>query len=102
MRRMELMGIIRKIDDLGRITLPIELRRRLEYKERQELEMFVEGDEIWLRKCEPRCCFCDSTEKLYIFHEKLVCGACITQLGGMPKSHQIKKVGKTVNLEDVK
>lgn len=45
--RMEIMkatGIVRKMDELGRIVLPIELRRRLEYREGQELEMFVEGD----------------------------------------------------------
>lgn len=103
MRKMKATGIVRKVDELGRIVLPIELRRRLEYREGQELEIFIEGNEVWLCKCDPHCCFCDSTGNLYPFHGKLVCGDCIVQLGGRPASLQWDKMTeKVVKLEDVK
>lgn len=100
---MKPTGIVRKVDELGRIVLPIELRRSLEYREGQALELFVEGNDIWLCKHEPHCCFCDNTKKLYTFRGKLVCGECVAQLRGRPTSLQRdKKEGKVVNLGDVK
>ena len=55
---MKSTGIIRKVDDLGRIVLPIELRRMLDIAERDELEIFMESDRIVLQKYEPACIFC--------------------------------------------
>lgn len=57
---MKSTGIIRKVDDLGRIVLPIELRRTLDIAERDELEIFMESDRIVLCKYEPACIFCGS------------------------------------------
>ena len=54
---MKSTGIIRKVDDLGRIVLPIELRRTLDIAERDELEIFMEKDKVILRKYEPACIF---------------------------------------------
>ena len=77
---MKSTGIIRKVDDLGRIVLPIELRRTLDISERDELEIYMENDRIILQKFEPACIFCGSDQHLTVFHEKNVCGACIQKL----------------------
>ena len=73
-------GIIRKVDDLGRIVLPIELRRTLDIAERDELEIFMENDRIILQKFEPACIFCASTSGLISFHGKNVCQNCIKKM----------------------
>ena len=57
---MKSTGITRKVDELGRIVLPIEMRRTLDIAERDELEIFVENDRIVLQKYEPSCIFCTS------------------------------------------
>ena len=58
---MKSTGIVRKVDELGRIVLPIELRRTLDISEKDTLEIYVEGSAIVLRKYRPSCIFCDST-----------------------------------------
>ena len=63
---MKSTGIIRKVDDLGRIVLPIELRRVLDIAERDELEIFMENDRIILQKYEPACIFCGSSHMPWI------------------------------------
>ncbi len=78
---MKSTGIIRKVDDLGRIVLPIELRRTLDIMERDELEIFMENDRIILQKYEPACIFCSSARGLNNFHGKNVCGECARKIG---------------------
>lgn len=80
---MKSTGIIRKVDDLGRIVLPIELRRSLDIEERDELEIFVEGDQIVLRKNEPACIFCGCDKKLIVYGNKNVCRDCINQMASL-------------------
>ena len=75
--KMKSTGIIRKVDDLGRIVLPIELRRTLDIAERDELEIFMEKDQIILRKYEPACIFCGLDRKLVVHNGKNVCRECI-------------------------
>ena len=77
---MKSTGIIRKVDDLGRIVLPIELRRTLDIAERDELEIYMENDRIVLQKYEPACIFCDSSRNLIVFGEKNVCRDCIRKM----------------------
>lgn len=77
---MKSTGIVRKTDELGRIVLPIELRNNLNIKEKDPLEIFVEGSSIILRKYQPNCLFCGSTKNLKEFNQKLVCQKCITNL----------------------
>ena len=77
---MKSTGIIRKVDDLGRIVLPIELRRTLDIVERDELEIFMDGDQIILRKYEPACIFCGSDRKLAVYSGKNVCRDCIKKM----------------------
>ena len=57
---MKSTGIVRKVDELGRIVLPIELRRTLDIAERDELEIYLDDDKVILKKYEPSCIFCNS------------------------------------------
>lgn len=69
-------GIVRKVDDLGRVVLPIELRRTLGIGEKDPLEIYVDEDRIVLKKYEPACIFCGSADRASLFKGKLVCMQC--------------------------
>lgn len=73
-------GIVRKIDELGRVVLPIELRRSFGWKEHDRVEIFTEDDRVVLKKFEPNCCFCGGGKDLKEFQGRLVCGKCIAKL----------------------
>ena len=77
---MKSTGIVRKIDELGRVVLPIELRRTMNLEVRDPEEIFMEGDSIVLRKYEAACVFCGGTRQLTVFRGKQICGECIKQL----------------------
>lgn len=77
---MTTTGIVRKLDGLGRIVLPVEIRRTLDISERDELELFLDDDSIVLRKYEPSCIFCGAGNKLINFCDKNVCEDCISKL----------------------
>ncbi len=77
---MKSTGIIREVDKLGRIVLPIELRRVLDIAEKDELEIYMENDRIILQKFEPSCVFCASSEGLTSYKGKNVCQACIRNM----------------------
>ncbi len=73
-------GIIRRLDSLGRLVIPKELRSSLGIREGGEVEIFAEDERIILRKFDPSCTFCGSTEELMYFRGKLVCRKCLEQL----------------------
>lgn len=77
---MKSTGIVRRIDDLGRIVLPIELRRTLDIGERETMEIFVEGTTVVLKKYRPTCIFCDSARDIVIFKGKNICPKCLQEL----------------------
>ncbi|MBQ7737722.1 MAG: AbrB/MazE/SpoVT family DNA-binding domain-containing protein [Oscillospiraceae bacterium] len=77
---MKATGIVRKIDELGRVVLPIELRRTMNLEVRDPVEIFMDGDSIVLRKYEAACIFCGSSHQLTLFRGKQVCGECLRQL----------------------
>jgi len=77
---MKSTGIVRALDSLGRVVLPIELRRNLDLGEHDRVEIFAEGDCIVLRKFEAACCFCGGTKNLKAYQEKLICAKCIDHL----------------------
>jgi len=77
---MKSTGIIRKVDDLGRIVLPIELRRTLDIAERDELEIYMENDRIILQKFEAACVFCGSSKGLVTFRGKNICQECVRKV----------------------
>ena len=78
---MKATGIIRKVDELGRIVLPIETRRNLDIVERDELEIFVEEDRIILQKFEHSCVFCGSSRALITYQNKNICTECVREIG---------------------
>ena len=57
---MKSTGIVRKVDELGRIVLPIEMRRTLGIGEKDSLEIFIDGETVVLKKYSPACIFCGS------------------------------------------
>ena len=77
---MKSTGIVRRIDELGRIVLPIELRRTLDIGERETMEIFVEGSSVVLKKYRPTCIFCDSARDVVLFKGKNICTRCLRQL----------------------
>ena len=77
---MKSTGIVRKVDELGRIVLPIELRRVLDIAEKDELEIFMENERIILQKFEHSCVFCASTQGLVTYKGKNVCPTCIRNM----------------------
>ncbi len=77
---MKATGIVRKVDELGRIVLPIELRRNLDIEERDSLEIYLDGDKIILQKYEPACVFCGSSSALVKHKGKNVCSDCVRSL----------------------
>ena len=77
---MKSTGIVRKVDELGRIVLPIEMRRTLDIAERDALEIYVDGEIIILKKYHPACIFCENTKDIVSFMGKNVCPECISKL----------------------
>lgn len=78
---MKSTGIVRKLDQLGRIVLPMELRKTLRLKEKEPVEIFVEGDLVILKKYEPACVFCGEAANVKNFRGKNVCHKCATEIG---------------------
>ncbi|WP_284446244.1 AbrB/MazE/SpoVT family DNA-binding domain-containing protein [Paenibacillus hunanensis] len=77
---MKATGIVRKVDELGRVVIPIELRRIMNIDVRDGLEIFVDSDRIILKKYEPSCIFTGDTEDLVYFKGKLISRSVIEEL----------------------
>lgn len=77
---MKATGIVRKVDELGRVVIPIELRNKFDIKVKDPIEIFVDSNSIILKKYEPNCVFCGNTKDLVNYNEKLVCTKCIEKL----------------------
>ncbi|GBF11416.1 AbrB/MazE/SpoVT family DNA-binding domain-containing protein [Tepidibacillus infernus] len=73
-------GIVRKVDELGRVVIPIELRRTLGISEKDALEIYVDGERIILKKYEPACIFCGNAENVFHFKNKIVCSECLSEM----------------------
>jgi transcriptional pleiotropic regulator of transition state genes len=73
-------GIVRKVDELGRIVLPMEIRRIMGISERDSLVISLNENEIVIRKYEPICLFCGSNRNLHEFRGKTVCADCIREM----------------------
>ena len=80
---MKSTGIVRKVDELGRIVLPIELRRPLDIAERDELEIYLDDDKVVLKKYEPSCIFCGSSCGLVTYHGRNICMECIENMSNI-------------------
>ena len=77
---MKATGIVRKLDQLGRIVIPKELRTTFDLKETDPIEIFVEGEEIILRKYQPACIFCNEATDVVQFEGKNVCKKCLAKI----------------------
>ena len=78
---MKSTGIVRKVDELGRVVLPMELRRTLGIAEKDALEIYVHAEKIILKRYEPACVFCNNASDIQVFHGKNVCRECATAIG---------------------
>jgi AbrB family transcriptional regulator, transcriptional pleiotropic regulator of transition state genes len=74
---MRPIGIVRKVDELGRVVIPIELRRSLKIDEKDPLEIYVAGEKIYLAQYKPACIFCGSTTDIVHFKGKNICRSCL-------------------------
>ena len=77
---MKSTGIIRRVDELGRVVIPMEIRNQFNIVEKDPIEIYVEGSCIVLKKYEPNCIFCGNTKNLVEYKDKLVCDKCSKQL----------------------
>jgi len=73
-------GIVRKVDELGRVVIPIELRRTLGIEVKDALEIYVDAERIVLKKYEPACLFCGNADNVKHFNNRIVCCECIDSL----------------------
>lgn len=78
---MKSTGIIRKMNELGRVVIPIEIRNQFDIVEKDPIEIYVDGSSIVLKKFEPNCIFCGSTKNLLTYNDKLICKNCSTKIG---------------------
>ena len=79
-KEMKSIGIVRKVDELGRIVLPIETRRQLGLDAKDGVEIFVDEDKIILKKYEPCCLFCGDGDNVVVFRDKKVCKKCLAEM----------------------
>ena len=77
---MKSTGVIRRVDELGRIVIPKEIRNKLEIEEKDPIEIYVEGNSIVLKKVESNCIFCLNTKDLIEYKGKLICRKCLNNL----------------------
>ena len=84
-------GIVRKVDELGRIVIPIELRRNLDIDEKDSLEIYVEDDHIILKKYSPACTFCFNAGGITDFKGRKICQNCLNEL------RELKQPAQTTN-----
>ena len=77
---MKSTGIIRKIDELGRVVIPKEIRKKLEINEKDPVEIYVESRSIVLKKVEDGCVFCGKNTNLITYRDKLICKNCLNSI----------------------
>ena len=77
---MKSTGIVRKVDELGRVVIPIVIRNKFDIAEKDPIEIYVDGSSIILKKYEPNCVFCGNTKNLISYKDKLVCSKCAEKL----------------------
>ena len=80
---MKSTGIIRRMDELGRVVIPIEIRNQFNIAEKDPIEIYVDGSSIVLKKFEPNCIFCGNTKNLLEYQGKLICKDCSKKIGNL-------------------
>ena len=79
-KTMKSTGMVRPIDELGRIVLPKEIRKNLNINPKDSVEIFTDGERIVLQKYEPACIFCQNADKIVYFEGKRICTECLAKL----------------------
>ena len=77
---MKSTGIVRKVDELGRIVLPKEIRKSLGLGIRSAVDLYVDGEKLIITKTKNECIFCNSRDNLVEYKGKSVCEKCIEEL----------------------
>lgn len=77
---MKSTGIVRKLDELGRVVIPKEIRNKLNIEQKDPIEIYIDGNSIVLRKYECGCIFCNSPKDLISYKDKLICEKCLSQI----------------------
>ena len=77
---MKSTGVVRKIDELGRIVLPISIRQNMDINEKDALEIFTDGDRIILQKYQPSCIFCTNADDVVYYNSKRICTDCLAKI----------------------
>jgi transcriptional pleiotropic regulator of transition state genes len=80
---MKPAGVVRKVDQLGRIVLPKSLRKRYQMNEGDPVEILVQGDHIILERYRPKCVFCGNMDRVSEFKERHICGNCLVEMNSM-------------------
>ena len=82
---MKSIGIVRKVDELGRIVLPAELRNSLGIEKKNPLEIYVESEYIILKKYQPDCIFCGDVKDVILYKGRNICPACFEEMKSLNK-----------------
>lgn len=77
---MKSTGVIRRVDELGRVVIPMEIRTQFGISEKDPMEIYVEGPSIVLKKYEPNCIFCGNSKKLVEYEGKPICKKCVNNI----------------------
>ena len=77
---MKSTGVVRRVDELGRVVIPIELRRTMEIAEKDALEIYVDGECIILKKYQPACIFCGNAKDVINIKGKNICSDCMEEI----------------------
>ena len=77
---MKSTGVVRRIDELGRIVLPIEIRRSLDINVKDPVEIFIDNERIILQKYSPSCIFCGDADNIVFFNGKRICAKCLEEI----------------------
>ena len=85
---MKSTGIVRKVDELGRVVIPFEIRNKFDIAEKDPIEIYVEGSSIILKKFEPNCVFCGSSKDLVEYKDKLICSKCAESINDLVKEQK--------------
>ena len=77
---MKSTGIVRKVDELGRIVLPISIRQTMRINEKDSLEIFTDDNRIILQKYQPSCIFCNNADDIVYFNGMRICENCVAKI----------------------
>ena len=80
---MKATGVVRKIDPLGRLVIPIEVRRMLGLRENEPVEMFIDGTKVVIQKYVPACIICGSLADVHTIDDKNICDICVEKIKKM-------------------